>query len=407
MDSSIKLVANCHQLKNLIYIPTGCKLQPVETMAILHLFNYNPCMINLDYASHTPPCEAALTAFVQAEREAIGNANARHAAGEAAHEVWQRTTRGIAVLAGAESAEILHVSSASEGNMRAMLGIAQAYRHHGRHILSTCYAHPSENAALAALTEQGYEIGHVRVQQNGFIDLAHLEASLRADTILLCVSAVDSELGVVQPLEEIAAITRAHANCHLHIDAAQAMGKVPMPSFDALGAATMTFSAHKFYGVGGSGVLLCRRGIILEGMYSGTPALGLAAACHAALDEALREMPTRLAYVAKLHEKLIGALLQYPKVRINSPLTPLNPYVINLSIEGTRGTTFRDALNRHGVCVSVKAACATESTPSRPVQAISDKKNALSSWRISLSHLTTPQEIDAFIHIFNACYNEL
>ncbi|MCL2364385.1 MAG: aminotransferase class V-fold PLP-dependent enzyme [Defluviitaleaceae bacterium] len=385
-----------------------------------------------------------MAAFIHAEKLTTGNANARHTAGQTARVLWERTTRGISAFMGSEGADLIHVSGASEGNVRAITGLAQAYRHQGRHILSTCYAHPSENAALASLTEQGYEIDHVRIKQNGLIDLAHLEASLRVDTILLCISAVDSELGVVQPLEEIAGIIRAHANggahanrgictsrdahtnqntnasgnshahCHLHIDAAQAVGKVPLPSFDALGASTMTFSAHKFYGVGGSGVLLCRRGVVLDGVYDGgTPAPGLAAACHAALDEALREMTVRTAHVAKLHKKLTDALAQYPQVRINSPVmpahhtTPRNPYILNLSVANTRGTAFRDALNRHRVCVSVKAACATDQTPSRPVQAISDKKNALSSWRISLSHLTTPEEIDAFLHIFHTCHTEL
>ena len=391
-------------------------------------------MIYLDYASHTPPCQAALDAFIQAEKNATGNANARHTAGLTARQASARATRGICLLMGADTADVLAVSGAGEGNHRAIMGLAQAYRHRGRHIVSTCYAHPSENAALAALTEQGFEISHVRIDRDGVINLAHLNETLRNDTILFCVSAVDSELGVVQPLEEIATIMRAFPHCHLHIDAAQAVGKVPLLSFDALGAATMTFSAHKFYGVGGSGVLLRRKGIILDGTYDGgTPAIGLLASCHAALEEALREMPARTAYVTRLHATLADVLAQYPAVRFNSPgkinatthnaiadngdtsdanmphitSSPFNPYILNLSVDGVRGTAFRDALDRHGVCVSVKAACATDHTPSRPVQAISDKKNALSSWRISLSHLTTPQELDAFLHIFKTCYTEL
>ena len=355
-----------------------------------------------------------MAAFIHAEKNATANANAHHTAGQTARQVWERASCGIAALMGAGDADVLAVSGAGEGNHRAIMGLAQAYRHHGRHILSTCYAHPSENAALAALTEQGYEVGHVRVGQDGVIDLAHLTQVLRTDTILFCVSAVDSELGVAQPLEKIADIVRAFPQCHLHIDAAQAVGKVPLPSFDALGAATMTFSAHKFYGVGGSGVLLRRKGIVLDGDYTGgTPAIGLLASCHAALEEALRELPTRTAHVMRLHKKLIDALAKYPNVRFNTPLhtsTPSpvnNPYILNLSVGGIRGTAFRDAFDRHGVCVSVKAACATDHTPSRPVQAISDKKNALSSWRISLSHLTTPEEIDAFLHIYNICHTEL
>jgi len=357
-------------------------------------------MIYLDYAGHTPPCEAALAAFCRAERE-FGNAHARHAHGRGAAAALARITAGIAALVGAKADEIVYTSGAGEGNFRAITGLARAYRHVGRHVLTTAFAHPSEGSALAALAEQGYEVGQVRICPDGKLDLTHLAGAIRPDTVLFCVSAVDSELGVVQNLGEIAAVMRAHPQVHWHIDAAQAMGKVALPDFSALGASTMVFSSHKFYGVGGSGVLLRRSGVMLEGAYDGgTPALGLAAACYAALEVALREQATRTAQVAQLKETIVAALAQNPRVRINSPAGS-SPHMLNLSIDGMRGTAVRDTLNAQGVCVSVKAACATENSPSRAVQAISDKKNALLSWRVSLSHLTTAQEIKAFLEILN------
>lgn len=105
-----------------------------------------------------------------------------------------------------------------------------------------------------------------------------------------------------------------------------------------------------------------------------------------------------------MNRKLREFFYAYSKVRINSPEDAV-PHILNLSVQGVRGAVFRDALSENGVCVSVKSACSVENTPSRAVYAVSrDRKNALSSWRISLSHLTTDSELDAFEKIFDKLY---
>ena len=149
---------------------------------------------------------------------------------------------------------------------------------------------------------------------------------------------------------------------------------------------------------GGTGASLYR---------SGTPTLGLAAALDAALALSMEAREERYAYVKELNETLRSALSAYPKVRINSPEDAL-PHILNLSVSGVKGTAFRKALGERGVCVSVKSACAADGTPSRAVYAVSrDRRNALSSWRISLSHLTTEAEIGEFLQIFENCCKEL
>ena len=140
---------------------------------------------------------------------------------------------------------------------------------------------------------------------------------------------------------------------------------------------------------------------------SGTPPVGLAAATETALEIALNEQPARYECVQKLNARLRTALAVYPKVAINSPEHAI-PHILNLSVEGVRGAAMAAALDARGVCVSVKSACSVEGTPSRAVFAVSrDRKNALSSWRISLSHLTTEQELDDFMQAFDACYSTL
>ena len=326
----------------------------------------------------------------------------------------QETVGKIASLLGVQPAEIIYTSGASEANNFALKGLARLSRHAGRHIISTPLEHSSVSGTLTALQEQGYEIDLRDVKQDGTVDLEHLKDLLRPDTICIAVTLVDSELGVVQPVQEIAAILKAYPHCHLHVDATQAVGKIPV-SFE--GVDTMSLTAHKFYGLNGIGLLIKRRNLALEPLIhggesttiyrSGTPTVALASSLACALDLAVTDLPGRVDHVAKLNAELRAALSTYPLVRINSPDHAI-PHVLNLSVRNVKGTVFQRELDARGVCVSVKSACSSDGLPSRAVFAVShDRRNALSAWRISLSHLTTEQEITDFMQAFDACYNAL
>ena len=371
-------------------------------------------MIYLDYSANTPVDERVLERFCAVERACIGNANSHHQAGEAAKAVIDTATQNIASLLGVQPAEVIYTSGASEANNFALKGLARLSRHVGKHIISTPLEHSSVSGSLTALQEQGYEIDLVDIRRDGTVDLEHLRELLRPDTIAVAVSMVDSELGVVQPVAEIAEILKAYPNCHFHVDATQAVGKIPV-SF--AGIDTMSLTAHKFYGLNGIGLLLKRRGLALEPLIhggesttpyrSGTPTVALAASLETALDLAVRALPQRTEHVKHLNTALRAALSAYPNVRINSPEAAL-PHILNLSVQNVKGTVFQRELNARGVCVSVKSACSSDGLPSRAVFAVSrDRRNALSSWRISLSHLTTEDEIHAFLEAFDACCRQL
>ena len=140
---------------------------------------------------------------------------------------------------------------------------------------------------------------------------------------------------------------------------------------------------------------------------SGTPTVALAASLETALEAAVGELPARTARVKEANAFLRDALSKYPKVHINSPENAI-PHILNLSVENVKGTVFQRELDAEGVCVSVKSACSSDGLPSRAVFAVSrDRRNALSSWRISLSHLTTQEELNGFLHAFDACYTRL
>ena len=371
-------------------------------------------MIYLDYSANTPVDARVLEQFCAVERRCIGNANSHHQAGSAAKAEIDAATIKIASLLGVQPAEIIYTSGASEANNFALKGLARLSRHAGRHIISTPLEHSSVSGTLTALQEQGYEIDLLDVKQDGTVDLEHLKDLLRPDTICVAITLVDSELGVVQPVQEIAAILKAYPHCHLHVDATQAVGKIPV-SFE--GVDTMSLTAHKFYGLNGIGLLIKRRNLALEPLIhggesttiyrSGTPTVALASSLACALDLAVTDLPNRVDHVAKLNAELRAALSIYPLVRINSPEHTI-PHVLNLSVRNVKGTVFQRELDAKGVCVSVKSACSSDGLPSRAVFAVSrDRRNALSSWRISLSHLTTEDEIKAFLQAFDVCYREL
>ncbi len=371
-------------------------------------------MIYLDYSANTPADPRVLDRFCTVERSCIGNANSHHQAGAAAKAEIDAATIKIASLLGVQPAEVIYTSGASEANNFALKGLARLSRHVGKHIISTPLEHSSVSGTLTALQEQGCEIDLVDIQRDGTIDLEHLKDLLRPDTIAVAVTLVDSELGVVQPVDKIAEILKDYPNCRLHVDATQAVGKIPV-SFE--GVDTMSLTAHKFYGLNGIGLLLKRRNLALEPLIhggesttiyrSGTPTVALASSLASALELAVNELPERAAHVQKLNAELRAALNQRPEVRINSPEHAI-PHILNLSVQNVKGTVFQRELDAHGVCVSVKSACSSDGLPSRAVFAVNrDRRNALSSWRISLSHLTTEAEIQEFLQVFDVCCRQL
>lgn len=370
-------------------------------------------MIYLDYSANTPVSPRVLQSFTDAAARYVGNPNSNHPAGLAAKAAIDEATARIAAALGVQPDEIIYTSGASESNNTAIRGILHASRHIGRHVLTTPLEHPSVSGCLTAAMERGYEIDMLSVGHDGRIDPEEVRSLLRPDTVLVAMTAVDSELGTVQPVREVARALRGVANCCLHVDATQAIGKLPF-SFDEVD--TVSFAPHKFGGIVGSGVLFKRHGLAIEPLIyggtsttlyrSGTPAAALAVSTAEAVCAAIGGMEDNTAIVRGHNARLRDFFARYPKVQLNSPDDAV-PHILNLSVEGVRGTSFQQALAAAGICVSVKSACAVEGTPSRAVMAVSrDRKRALSSFRISLSHLTTADELLEFEAVFDRLYTE-
>ena len=371
-------------------------------------------MIYLDYAANTPVDARVMDYYMDCSNRYIANPNSVHPLGREAGDRMNQITDRIAELFGILSKEIIYTSGASEANNLAIKGLAWANRHSGKHIISTGLEHSSVSGALTYLQSLGYEIDMVDITGDGLVDLVHLKELVRKDTVLVSVSYVDSELGIIQPISEIGELLKDYPNCFFHVDATQAVGKIPI---DIKNIDLLSFTPHKFFGMNGCGVLIRKEQVVLEPLIhggtsttdyrSGSPALALAASIEKSLELAYLYQEERYQYVTRLHDKLIKELTKYKKVRVNSTGYSV-PHIINLSVQGVKATLFQEALAEEGICISTKSACSVLNSPSRPVYEVTkDRKNALCSWRISISHLTSEEEIEAFLSIFHACYEKL
>ena len=373
----------------------------------------------LDYAANTPVDEEVLKTFNNATLKYFANPNATHGLGVEVNEKIIKTTDEIINLFKEntclnDNMEIVYTSGSSESNNLAIKGVAQSYKENGKHIISTFLEHSSVSSPLSYLKEQGYEIDIVGITSDGKINLDELKRLIRNDTILVSVCYVDSEVGNVQPIQEIAEIVSKYPNCFLHVDATQAVGKTEV---DFSGIDLISFAPHKFNGLNGFGGLLKKKDMVLEPLInggasttiyrSGTPVIGQICALERALELTFDNFKKRYEYVNKLNEKLRSKLLSYDNVKINT-VSKNNPYILNVSVNGIKAVDFKKKLEEYGVCISIKSACTVTITPSRIVMSMThDRKRAFASWRISLSHLVTEKDIDKFLEIFDKCYKEM
>ena len=371
-------------------------------------------MIYLDYAANTPVREEVLQTFCDVSRRYVANPNSRHELGKFADDCLNEASRTISEILNVQTDEIIYTSGATESNNLAVKGIARQYQNYGKHIITTYMEHSSVIGAVSSLQNEGYEVEYVGVGTDGLVDLEELKELLRDDTILVSVCSVDSEVGVRQPIGQIGKLLTGYPHCHFHVDGTQAMGKIPVNLADI---DLYSFSPHKFYGINGCGILIRKEPVLLEPMIhggisttpfrSGTPPLALIASAAKALSLACEFLQERYDYVEELNGTLRKALKRYPKVRINSTENSV-PYILNISIEGAKSEDFQTALSDHGIYVSTKSACCAPNTVSRPVFAIThSKKAALSTLRVSFSHLTAPEEIETFLGCFDSVYKNL
>lgn len=360
-------------------------------------------MIYLDYSATTPVCDEVLKSYQKACKNFIGNPNSLHRLGIEANTLINEATEQIADLLKLRPSEIIYTSGSSESNNTAIKGIALKYQNRGKHIITTELEHSSIIAPLQYLTTLGFEVDFVKLTEQGQVDLAHLKQLLKEDTILVTIGSVNSELGICQPIEEIGKILKDYPKCVFHVDMTQSIGKIDI-SLENIDLAS--FSAHKFYGMKGIGVLIKKESISFEPLIhggkstsiyrSGTPALPLIVSLSKALRLSLEKLKENEKKIKDLNQYVRGEFKKIPLLHINSKEKAI-PHIINFSVPGIKPETLQHALEEKDIFLSTQTAC-SKGGPSKAVMAVfHNEAYATSSLRISISHLTTKEELTKFV----------
>lgn len=370
-------------------------------------------MVYLDYSATTPVDKRVLETFDKASLEFIGNPNSLHKLGVKSKELIDSSTSAIKKILNLKNSEVIYTSGSSEANNLAIKGICEKYQNRGKHIITTPFEHSSIYGPLNYLSELGYEVDFVNLDSDGRVDLKDLRNKLRDDTILVSVVAVNSEIGVLQPINEIKQIVKEHPKCFFHVDATQAIGKIKLDISDI---DLVSFSAHKFFGIKGIGCLIKKDGISLNPQIhggksttnyrSGTPTVALIASLAKALRLAYENIDSDYNHVLELNKYLKEKLQSYSEVRINSNDYSI-PHILNFSILGVKPETMLHALEEDEVYISTQSACSTGASSKAVFALTNDEKRANSSIRVSISKITTKEEIDKFIKVFDKCYKHL
>ena len=372
-------------------------------------------MIYLDYSATTPVNKEVLDTFVKVSNNYIGNPNSLHKLGVESKKLIDASTEQIAKILKVKPSEIIYTSGASESNNQALKGIAYKYKNRGKHIITTNFEHSSIYGPLTFLSELGFDVDFVESDDNGIVDLENLKNLIREDTILVSVGAINSEIGIKQPIDEIAKVIKeCNKKTFFHVDITQAVGKIKL---DLKNVDLASFSAHKFFGIKGIGALIKKENINIEPLIhggksttiyrSGTPTLPLIVSTAKALRLAYEDIDIKYNHVLELNKYLKNELSKIDNIHINSNDLCI-PHILNLSVIGIKPETFLHALEEYDVYISTQTACSKSGSHSKSVYALThDEKIASSSIRISISYITTKDEIDKFIEIFKECKTKL
>ncbi len=376
--------------------------------------------IYLDYAATTPvdPRVAEkMMQYLTMDGEFGNPASRSHRFGWQAEEAVEVARSQIAELVNADPREIVFTSGATESNNLAIKGAAQFYHKKGKHLITTRTEHKAVLDTMRALEREGYEVTYLDVEANGLLDLAKLQAAMRADTVVVSVMMVNNEIGVVQDIAAIGEMCRANGTI-FHVDSAQAAGKVDI-DLQALKVDLMSFSAHKIYGPKGIGALYVRRKprIRLEaqthgggherGMRSGTLPTHQIVGMGEAFRIAKLEMAEENKRFALLRQRLWDGIKDIEQVYLNGDATQRVPGITNISFNYVEGESLIMALK--DIAVSSGSACTSASLePSYVLRALGlTDELAHSSIRFSIGRFTTEEQIDHTIKIVHEAIAKL
>jgi cysteine desulfurase len=373
-------------------------------------------MIYLDNAASTAIAPEVLAAWVRTAEQLPGNPSSAHALGAAAARALEAARAEVAALLRADPADLVFTSGGTEANALGVLGAAGAGR--GTHLVTTAIEHPSVLRNAELLQSRGFVVTRVAPERSGAVTVEAVLAAVRRETAVVAVMLVNNELGSVQPVAEIARALRAAGHrVHLHVDAVQTAGLMPL-DVRGLGADTVAISAHKLHGPRGAGALWRRPGTRLSplwdggrqegGLRSGTEDLPAWVAFGRAAVLCRETAAATVEGIAALRDRLEAqALAALPEARPTTTAPARAPHILSLTIPGLPAEPILHALEARGVIASAGSACASRSRGPNHVLAALGIDDRAAVLRFSLSRHTTAAEIEQAVQALREAVGEI
>jgi cysteine desulfurase len=365
-------------------------------------------MIYLDHNATTQPAPEVVEAMTDCLSRTWGNPSSLHACGQQARAVREAARRSLATLIHADPAHLLFTSGATEATNQLLLGPLFKPGQPPRHLIISAIEHPCVLEPARVLETLGWSVTRVGADADGRVDPQAVADALRPDTALISIMLANNDTGVIQPIQEIAALARQH-HVPVHTDAVQAVGRIPV-DFKALGVDFLTLSAHKFYGPKGVGALVARDAKVLapllfggsqeRSLRAGTENLPGICGLGAAARLALREMSGDALRIAALRDRLqTGLLAAFPDAYVNGGGSTRVPNTLNITFPGIDAVTAVMNLDIADIAAATTSACSTANRhPPYVLTAMGlSPEAALASLRFSLGRANTEAEIDHVI----------
>lgn len=366
-------------------------------------------IIYVDNAATTPVIKPVLDAMLPFYSERYGNPSSIfYSVGDDARRALDEARATVARCLGCQPAEVFFTSCGSEADNWAVKGTAHRFAKQGKkHLITSAIEHHAILHSMKALEREGFEVTYLPVDGEGFVSPADLEKAIRPDTALVSIMFANNEIGTLEPVEELAAICRAHS-VWFHTDAVQAVGAVPI-HFANMGFDMLSLSAHKFNGPKGVGALIVKRGLLPQvfldggaqerGRRAGTENLAGIVGLATALELAVKSLPEKQQKLAALRDTVQAHVEAMPHVKVNGPGDPAKclPGTLNVSFEGAESESILLFLDMDGICASSGSACASGSLDPSHVLLGIGLPHALAncSLRFSFGVQNTPEDAAA------------
>ncbi|HEM6302562.1 TPA: cysteine desulfurase family protein [Streptococcus suis] len=374
-------------------------------------------MIYFDNAATTQVYPEVLKTYTEVATKIWGNPSSLHNLGSQATRILEASRKQIAELLGKDSKEIFFTSGGTEGDNWVIKGVAFEKAHLGKHIIVSAIEHPAVKESALWLKTQGFEVDLAPVNAQGFVDVAALESLIRPDTTLISIMAVNNEIGAIQPIQEISQLLADKPTISFHVDAVQAIGKVPTERYLTDRVDFASFSGHKFHSVRGVGFVFVKAGKKIAPLLTGggqesdkrsttENVAGIAATAKAlrlTLDKAV-DSQKRLAAMKQI---LVDELNKYQDVTVFSGLEDFVPSIVTFGIKNIRGEVIVHAFEDHQIYISTTSACSSKAgKPAGTLIAMGvPQKLAQTAVRISLDDDNDMGQIEQFLTIFKQIYH--